>query len=318
MTEIKEFRAEVLQPAELRMKEFGLPVEQIKKEISFALQIVNKNKLLKDCTSQSLMTAVVNIAQVNLTLNPISKEAYLIPRWNGKIKAFEACLEPSYIGMVKLITDAGSVTSIQTNLVHANDEFHVVHGISGADFRHVPVLKGERGEITGVYSVAVHSTSERTFEYMPREEVEKIRNYSDSWLAYTDPKKEKVTTCIWKDSEGEMFRKTCLKRLQKYLPRTKKMEYVDAAVKLSNSDWEASAGQISYVESLIDKSTLIDFKKEQLYRDLSTARSYDIELMIDYLKDNQKNSIEAGENYSQTDIQHELDKRLERDSDEKD
>lgn len=308
MTNITEFKAEVLQPAEIRMKEFGLPVEQIKKEISFALQIVNKNKLLKDCTPTSLMTAVVNIAQVNLTLNPISKEAYLIPRWNGKIKAFEANLEPSYIGLVKLITDAGSVTSIQTNLVYDNEEFQVIHGISGVDFRHVPILKGERGSITGVYSVAVHSTSERTFEYMPREEVEKIRNYSDSWKAYEDPNKKNVTSCIWKDSEGEMFRKTCLKRLQKYLPRTKKMGFVDQAVKLSNSDWEASSGQISLAEGLIGSCTLIDSRKEELYRELQTARSYDVEMMIEYLQDCQPNKIEAGGNYNQSDIHKKLDR----------
>jgi len=308
MANIKEFKEEILLPAETRMKEFGLPIEQIKKECSFAVQVVNKNRLLKECTPNSLLTAVVNIAQVSLTLNPISKEAYLIPRWNGKIKAFEANLEPSYIGLVKLITDAGSVTSIQTNLVYDNEDFTVEHGLNGTNFRHVPILKGDRGAITGVYSVAVHSTGERTFEYMPREEVEKIRNYSDSWLAYMDPGKDKVTTCIWKDSEGEMFRKTCLKRLQKYLPRTKKMQYVDKAVQLSNSDWEASAQQVDYAESLIRSSALLDSQKDDLYRQLQTARSYDIELMIEYLKDCQSDPIESGNNYNQEDINKKLDK----------
>ncbi len=307
MTEIKQFKVDVLRPAEVRMKEFGLDPKQIKQECSFAVQIVNKNKLLKDCTTDSLLTAVVNISQVNLTLNPISKEAYLIPRWNKKINAFEANLEPSYIGLVKLITDAGSVTSIQTQLVYGNDEFQVIHGLSGTDFRHVPALKGDRGLIVGVYSVAVHSTSERTFEYMARDEVEKIRNYSDSWKAYEDPKKEKVTTCIWKDSEGEMYRKTCIKRLQKYLPRTKRMQFVDAAVKLSNSDWEASSNQVTYAESLIASSTLIDSQKEQLYRDLQTARSYDVEMMIEYLTDCQPEKIESGGNYNQGDIGKKLD-----------
>ena len=314
MTNIQEFKAEVLKPAEDKMREFGLPVEQIKKETSFAIQIVNKNKLLRDCTTESLLVAVVNIAQVGLTLNPIAKEAYLIPRYNGKIKKFEAHLEPSYIGLIKLITDAGSITSIQTNLVYDNDEFQIIHGLT-TDFRHVPILKGERGSIVGVYSVASVKSGEKVFEYMNREEVEKIRDYSDSWRAYTDPEKEKVTTCIWKDSEGEMYRKTVVKRIQKYLPRTNQMQYVDNAVKLSNSDWEASSSQIGYAEALIDSSTLIDSRKEDLYKELATARSYDVEMMIEYLLDCQQKPGVEGDLHTMGEVEGAVELALSKDKD---
>jgi len=306
MNQIQQFKAEVLQPAEVRMKEFGLDVKRIKQETSMALQIVNdpKNKLLRECTPNSLMTSVVNIASVNLTLNPISKEAYLIPRYNKVIKKFECHLEPSYIGLLKLVTDAGSVTSIQTNLVYENDEFSIIYGLH-TDFRHVPVTKGDRGKIAGVYSVATLKSSEKIFEYMNREEIEKIRNVSESYRAFSE---DKIKTCIWVEHEGEMFRKTCLKRIQKYLPRTSQMGYVDKAVQLSNSDWEASPGQVAMAESLINTSTLLDPQKEDLYRQLQTSKSYDVEMMIEYLRDCQHSKIEAGENYNQGDIQKELDK----------
>ena len=60
-------------------------------------------------------------------------------------------------------------------------------------------------------------------------------------------------------------------------------------------------------ESLINTSTLLDPQKEDLYRQLQSARSYDVEMMIEYLQDCQPNKIEAGENYNQGDIQKQLD-----------
>lgn len=317
MTNLAEFKAEILLPAEIRMKEFGLDVKRVKKECSFAVQIVNKNKMLLECTHDSIMASVVNIAHVNLTLNPLAKEAYLIPRWNKKLNANECNLEPSYIGLVKLITDAGSVTSIQTNLVYDNEEFSIINSLNGTDFRHSVISKGDRGKIVGAYSVATHKTGEKTFEYMNQEEVEKIRDFSESWRAFKDPEKKHVTSCIWNTHEGEMYRKTCIKRLQKYLPRTKQMQYVDQAVKLSNSDWEATSGQVLMAENMINSSTLIQTTKEQMLRELPTSRSYEIEMIIDYLKDHQPNKIESGNNYGQGDIVTAVGERTDRDPDPK-
>src|SRR5689334_11701957 len=93
------------------MQEAGFSIEKVKQEISFAIQHVNKSPQLQKCTTESLQMAVLNISNIGLSLNPAAKEAYLIPRWNGVTKVTEAALEPSYVGLVKLLTDAGSVTS---------------------------------------------------------------------------------------------------------------------------------------------------------------------------------------------------------------
>jgi len=76
------------------------------KECSFALQHFGKNSYLNGSTTESKLQAVMNVAQVGLTLNPVLKLAYLVPRFsNGKVECF---LEPSYQGLVKLVTDTGS------------------------------------------------------------------------------------------------------------------------------------------------------------------------------------------------------------------
>jgi len=304
MNQIAKFKEEILVPAEIRMREFGLPIEEIKKECSFALQILNdpKNKYLAGATKESILKSVVNIASIGLTLNPVAKEAYLIPRKKKVNNEYilECCLEPSYIGLTKLITNAGAVSNIQTNLVYENDEFNIIYGLN-TDFRHVPNLNDKLSKIVGVYCVATLHNGEKQFEYMNREQIEAIREHSESWLSYLKEKekdsKASVRNPIWITDEGEMFRKTCLKRMSKYLPRSgnpqhvKQTQHMNNAIELTNKDWEASANQVQLAEALINSSTLLESKKESLMRELPTCRSVDIELMIDYLQDNQLDKI---------------------------
>ena len=330
---VTELRHEVFLPAEQRMREFGMNVQEIKKECSFAIQILNdpKNSYLATSTKESIMKSVVNIASIGLTLNPVAKEAYLIPRKKkiGNEYLVECHLEPSYIGLIKLITNAGSVSNIQTNLVYENDEFNIIYGLN-TDFRHIPLFKGSSGNIVGVYSVATLHNGEKQFEYMNREQVEVIREHSESWLSFLkakdkaekDPKASgTVRTPIWITDEGEMFRKTCLKRMSKYLPRSgdpqhkQQLQYMNSAIKLADKDWEPSLHQIQYAESLINSCTLLDSKKESLLRELPTCRAADIELMIDYLTDNQPNAIESADVHSEGQIGDAVDNAILRDKD---
>ena len=49
-------------------------------ELSFALQHINRNNQLKKATAASNIMAVLNVAQTGLSLNPMLKYAYLVPR----------------------------------------------------------------------------------------------------------------------------------------------------------------------------------------------------------------------------------------------
>ena len=292
-----------------RMQKFGMDVQRVESETSFALQILNdpKNSFLAKCSQDSILKSIVNIAQVGLTLNPISKEAYLIPRYNSYSKKYDCCLEPSYIGLVKLLTDAGSVTAIQTNLVYENDEFSIIHGLK-TDFRHVPLIKGERGVITGVYSVATLKGSEKQFEYVSREDIETVRAHSESYKAWV---KDNKKSCVWIEYEGEMFRKTCLKRIQKYLPRTDQMRFVDYAMDLTNKDYTPSAHQYELAHKLIYSANLIDETKQQLEKELGTCNVFQINEMITFLKENQQSAIQDSGAGSAKDINTELDLKME-------
>jgi phage RecT family recombinase len=287
MTKLKITDIEQARPTMLKM---GFSPEAFEKEAGFACSIWNdpKNGYLRKATKESLLKSVINIAQTSLTLNPIAREAFLIPRSDkGTI---QCNLEPSYMGLVKLLTDAGSVTSINTQLVYEEDEFEI-NLASDEPVRHIPNLT-DRKTLIGVYAIAKLATGEKQVEWMEIKEVNKIRDTSDSYKAFL---KDNQKQTIWNTYYGEMVRKTVLKRIYKYLPRTDRMQKFDAAVKLTNRDFEASSSQVAYAESLINTSVLLESQKEQLLRELATCNSDEVGLMIDYLNENQpKPGIESG------------------------
>ena len=72
--------------------------ENMIRETSFAIQAANSNSMLADATPVSVAKAVWNVAISGLSLNPILKFAYLVPkRISGVV---EAILMPSYMGYV--------------------------------------------------------------------------------------------------------------------------------------------------------------------------------------------------------------------------
>lgn len=66
---------------------------------------------------------------------------------------------------------------------------------------------------------------------------------------------------------------------------------------------EASIGQLSYLDSLIETTTLQPNEIEKIIKKLEGfVSSGEAEELTSYLKDNQRCNIDAGYNYTQTDI----------------
>lgn len=271
---------------ERAMQEAGFSIERVKQELSFAIQIINKSPQLHKCSQLSIQQAVLNISNIGLSLNPASKEAYLIPRWNNHAKTMEAVLEPGYIGLVKLLTDAGSVTSMLCQLVYEGDTFEVDLANNVSPVVHKPELsRSKRGEIRGCYALATLPDKTRQVEYMSKEEVDEIRERSETYKAFKDGK---IKSCTWVTDYGEMVRKTVIKRIYKYLPRTDRMERVDKAISEDNRDFGASDDQLSYIESLLHTSTLEERQRGAIEMEMSVMNGQRASEVINMLKANQQ------------------------------
>lgn len=201
-------------------------------EAFFASQIIKKNEYLMKIANQnpeSLRNAVINVASIGISLNPASKLAYLIPRKG------ECCLDISYLGLIKLATDTGSIKWARAELVHENDVF-VYHGATEKPEFSTPNAF-ERGRVVGVYCVAKTYDDDYLSGVMSSLECYKIRDLSEAW--------KRNRSGPWALFEGEMMKKCILKRDQKTWPRTNKSERLDNAIDVLNKNEE-----INFVNSI--------------------------------------------------------------------
>ena len=196
------------------------------RESSYAMQILEANNYalkLAVGARQSVINAVLNIAAIGLSLNPAEKEAYLVPR-NGQI-----CLDISYMGLMRLATDTGSVQWVQADIVYAADEF-IINGLDKQPTHKYNAFSKDRGEPVGVYVTAKLANGDYLTGTMTTEEINAIRDKSQGYISYVA---KKAKSSIWVDHWGEMAKKTIVKRECKYWPKSERM---NTAINVLNTD----------------------------------------------------------------------------------
>ena len=281
-----------------------------KREIGFAIQIIKKSPYLQKCSAESVLESVYNISQTGLTLNPVLNYAYLIPR-KGK-----CILEPGYQGLIKLATDSPSINSIEVHLVYQGDDVEVDLASPEKVKKHIPYLitGNKQGDVVFGYSVATLADGTRHIEIMSLKQILDVRECSESYKHYSaKQKKGEWASCVWISDAPEMYRKTIVKRHFKYLPKTEDTR-LEKAIELDNQDYDfpATFEQGNYIESLLINAAIPEKREREIYRALhdnefTQKRAEDC---IQYLKDNQRDAIESGHRYSQTDIKNKLSKEI--------
>lgn len=184
-------------------------------EAGFAVQQLEANDYLLSVAMnnrQSVVNAVTNVAAIGISLNPARKQAYLVPR-DKKV-----CLDISYIGLVDLATQSGSIIWAKAELVHEADNFQM--GEPGAMPKHLfnPFAK-DRGEVIGAYVVAKTPGGEYLCDAMSIDDINAIRDRSSAWKAWIEKRK----SCPWVTDPGEMGKKTVIKRASKLWPKNERL-----------------------------------------------------------------------------------------------
>ncbi len=268
----KEYYEDIRKPW---IQQSGLDEHIFAKEVSFCVQHIQNNPYLKNCSPQSFLKAVLNIAQCGLTLNPIAKEAYLVPRRINN--SLECVLDPSYMGLNKLLTDSGAVNHSSAVLIWEGDEIEVnMADTKDPIKKHVPyfITGNDQGEIKGVYDVATLPNGDKHTEFMSNKDILEIMEYSETVKAIRkfekskDEKDHKKASgmkiyCPWFKDFGEMARKTVSKRHWKRLPKSKvESDRFDNAVHFSNiaSGYDEPVGfeMMSRLETKMIESGLDD------------------------------------------------------------
>lgn len=178
--------------------------------IRTALLCVSKTPKLLECTPMSVLQAVASSAELGLEAGSPLGHAYLVP-FKNKRGAMECQLIVGYKGYIDLARRSGHVLSIEARVVHDKDEFTVAYG-TDTPITHHPFLKGDPGPVYCAYAIAQLKDSWPVVEVMTMAQLDGIRKRSKAkddgpWV--TDPE--------------EMYRKTVVRRIQKYLPLSSEM-----------------------------------------------------------------------------------------------
>jgi len=176
-----------------------------KTELGFANQLFQSNPQLQKCTTESIVNAVVNVARTSITLNPVMRLAYLVPRGD------KCVLDFSYMGMVAMLKDNNCIKTIDAKIVYEDEDFD--YDMSSSIIHHKPnyaksEIEHNQRVILGCYSRAVLPTNDVVYEFMPMWEIEKIKQSSTN----SNSKYSAWTT--WRD---EMIKKSVIKRHFKML-----------------------------------------------------------------------------------------------------
>lgn len=188
----------------------GITFEQ---EAEFATQALMSNEYaLKVATQspagrQSVINAVKNVAAIGVSLNPARKQAYLVPRMN------KICLDISYMGLLDIAMQSGSIRWGQAKIVYQQDYFED-RGIDKEPVHRRQPFAPDRGPIVGVFVTVKTHDGDYLTETMTVDEINDIRARSESGKKGKGP---------WVTDWSEMAKKTVVKRAYKYWPKTDRL-----------------------------------------------------------------------------------------------
>jgi recombination protein RecT len=175
------------------------------------VQALVRNPDLWQCTPVSVVSAIVESAQIGLEPTGVLGRAWMLPY------AGEAKLIVGFRGYAELAWRADRIL-VKTGAVREGDEFAYQRG-TDAFLRHIPALddaerEADDANITNFWALYQLPDGRSEFEVMSRKAVERIRD------------KAKYKNPVWGQHFGEMGRKTVLRRLLKTAPLSPEVQRV--------------------------------------------------------------------------------------------
>lgn len=183
-----------------------VPLERFERNLANAVMAQPR---LRDCAPNDVFFEVMKLAALGLLLDPQLGEAYLIADGNKKVQA-----RVGYRGLLKLAKQSDVVANVYAHDICRDDRYGVTLGTNKQLVHEVDYLQ-PRGEVGAYYAVVEFKEGPPDFEVMTLEEVRAIRDRSDAWRAF---KAGKIKSTPWGTDEGEMSKKTVLRRLLKRVP----------------------------------------------------------------------------------------------------
>lgn len=175
--------------------------------IRLAWSAIRGNKDLLSCSQVSVLTAVMEAAQLGLEIDGVLGHAYLIPRRNKWTKRLEANFQIGYRGLIVLAHRADVVTAVNAGVVHEGDDFDFCEGTESF-LRHRRALRG-RGERFAAWCCVTMKGGSFVWRVLGEDDIERARASAIG---------SDKTSSPWHTHTDEMWSKTAIRATLKRLP----------------------------------------------------------------------------------------------------
>lgn len=172
-----------------------------------ALTAIKQNPKIGQADPRSLFGALFLAAQLKLPVGGPLAQFHLTVR---TVKG-QATVVPivGYGGYIQLAMNTGLYSKVSAFLIHENDYYVSAASSERGEFFDFRPADGPRGAVVGVLAYAkVKGHDETSWVHLDAETIRRVHR-PQYW-----------ENTPWKDNEGEMFRKTAVRALQKYLPKS--------------------------------------------------------------------------------------------------
>lgn len=181
---------------------------QYAQEAHFALQQLAANSYLLGIAQNnpdSLRAALLNVAATGLSLNPVKKQAYLIPRNKAVV------LDISYMGILHVAQMSGAIEWGQARIVRAGHTFRLT-GINQAPIHEYNPFENDdaAGAIVGAYAVVKLPSGDFLTHCLNMDALLRIRSRSESFKSGKNSP--------WLTDHEPMMKKSAVRGLAPYMP----------------------------------------------------------------------------------------------------
>lgn len=201
----------------LALPQTGMTPERL---LRIVLTAINRTPLLLSCTETSVLSAVIQSAQLGLEPDGVMGLAYLVPYGN------QCQFIVGYRGLIELARRSGLVKNVDAQVVHIGDYFKYRLGLEPT-LEHIPgdMLEFEADElrrqalkalggtnlssIVAAYCVVTMTDNSKIFRVVGKQYVDKVRKASRGSDNASSP---------WKQWEEQMWMKTSIKQGLKLIP----------------------------------------------------------------------------------------------------
>lgn len=208
---------------------------------------------LQSCSIPSLMRAASQAASLDLPIDARG-QAYLVPYKNKGVQ--EAQFQIGYLGLIELAFRSGKVNSISAHCVYESEKDSVkIQRVDGKFFVEHPFsYEMPKGKVIAVYASADVKGAGSVMVVLRADEIEKFRKMSKA-----------PNSPAWKDHFDAMAKKTAIRQLAKFLPKSVMDDFSRAAAQDEREDFEAAQERLGKdnFESLGKDVMDVEFEKDK-------------------------------------------------------